>query len=132
MPKVSDKIAAPSSSRGSSSSAKHAGTEGAGGSVVSRAVCHQQPKLNVKTREPAVLTQDLLVDLVGEVEALRVCEVLQQVAVDLETLVTVLGAFQGELRYFSAETNMTALQSTATPPVRLNRLVTPGISYLSL
>lgn len=41
-----------------------------------------------------LLTQDGLVDLVADVEALGVSEVLQQEAVDAETLFTVLGSFQ--------------------------------------
>lgn len=41
-----------------------------------------------------LLTQDRLVDLVADVEALGVSGVLQQEAVDAEALLPVLGSFQ--------------------------------------
>lgn len=49
-----------------------------------------------------VFTQDSLVDLVGDVEALGICEVLQQETVDPKTFLTVLGSFQGKPNLFSA------------------------------
>lgn len=50
-----------------------------------------------------MLTQDRLVDPVGDIEALSVGEVLQQEAVDLKTLLAVLSSFQGKPKLFSAK-----------------------------
>lgn len=55
--------------------------------------------MSIKTKteqnvDVVLLTQDRLADLITDVEALGVSEVLQQEAVDAETLLTVLGSFQ--------------------------------------
>lgn len=48
-----------------------------------------------------MLTQDGVVYLVTEVETLSVCEVLQEEAVNLKTLVKESGSSQGELELFT-------------------------------
>lgn len=55
------------------------------------------------------LTQNVLVDPVGDVKALSVCEVFQQEAVDPKTLLAVLSSFQGEPFLFSAKPTTTKM-----------------------